>query len=155
LNASFKSSADVSSVRYEIIVLDQREDRILTARLDLKVIPILGLLYLICFLGRTNIANVRIAGMESGLHMPPHGYNTALWTFYLPLGARTLLLGIPYLLSSSLHRTNAISGRFATCQGLTESYKGLLAIRLLMGIVETGLPAGAGLLTASYYRKKE
>jgi MFS family permease len=41
------------------------------------------------------------------------------------------------------------------CQGLTHSYHGLLGIRFLMGIVETGLPAGAGLLIASYYRKKE
>lgn len=41
------------------------------------------------------------------------------------------------------------------CQGLTQSYGGLLATRFLMGIVETGLPAGAGLLIASYYRKKE
>lgn len=41
------------------------------------------------------------------------------------------------------------------CQGLTKSYGGLLACRFLMGVVETGLPAGAGLLIASYYRKKE
>jgi MFS family permease len=41
------------------------------------------------------------------------------------------------------------------CLGLTQSYQGLLAIRFLMGIFETGLPAGAALLIASYYRKKE
>lgn len=41
------------------------------------------------------------------------------------------------------------------CQGLTASYEGLLAIRFLMGIVETSLPAGASMLIASYYRKKE
>lgn len=41
------------------------------------------------------------------------------------------------------------------CQGLTESYSGLLAIRFLMGVVETGLPAGATLIITSYYRKKE
>lgn len=41
------------------------------------------------------------------------------------------------------------------CQGLTHSYAGLLVIRFLMGIVETGLPCGAALLIASYYRKKE
>lgn len=41
------------------------------------------------------------------------------------------------------------------CQGLTHTYPGLLGIRFLMGIVETGLPAGAGLLLASYYRKSE
>lgn len=41
------------------------------------------------------------------------------------------------------------------CQGLTGSYEGLLVCRFLMGVFETGLPAGAGLLIASYYRKKE
>lgn len=40
-------------------------------------------------------------------------------------------------------------------QGLTRSYGGLLATRFLMGIVETGLPAGASLLIASYYRRQE
>jgi len=46
-------------------------------------------------------------------------------------------------------------GLLTMCQGLAQSYQGLLAIRFLMGIVETGLPAGAGLLLDSYYRKKE
>lgn len=41
------------------------------------------------------------------------------------------------------------------CQGLTHTYHGLLGVRFLMGICETALPAGAGLLIASYYRKKE
>jgi MFS family permease len=47
------------------------------------------------------------------------------------------------------------AGVLSMCQGLTQTYSGLLGIRFLMGIVETGLPAGAGLLIASYYRKKE
>lgn len=41
------------------------------------------------------------------------------------------------------------------CQGLTGSYAGLLAVRFLMGMFEASLPAGAGLLLVSYYRKKE
>jgi len=60
------------------------QQRTLTNKIDLKVIPILGLLYLICFLDRTNIANARIAGLVTGLHMPSTGYNTALWIFYIP-----------------------------------------------------------------------
>ena len=41
------------------------------------------------------------------------------------------------------------------CQGLSHSYHGLLVVRFLMGIVETGLPSGASFIIASYYRKKE
>ena len=59
-------------------------ERKLTTKIDLKVIPIFGLLYLICFLDRTNIANARIAGLEAGLNMPTTGFNTCLWIFYIP-----------------------------------------------------------------------
>lgn len=52
---------------------DAHTDRLLTTKIDLKVIPILGLLYLICFLDRTNIANAKIAGLVTGLDMPSTG----------------------------------------------------------------------------------
>lgn len=61
-----------------------RQQRTLTNKIDLKVVPILGLLYLICFLDRTNIANAKIAGLVDDLNMPSTGYNTALWLFYIP-----------------------------------------------------------------------
>jgi hypothetical protein len=68
----------------ELLPLDAQADRRLTTRIDLKVIPIMGLIYLVCFLDRTNIANARPAGLEAGLDMPSTGYNTALWIFYIP-----------------------------------------------------------------------
>lgn len=115
-DVSLSNSIDTSSGENHLITDNPKEDRLLTTKLDFKVIPILSLLYLICFLDRTNIANARIAGMEKGLDMRKHGYNTALWIFYLPfvlaeiplnmmltlsrikpnifLGVQTLLLGL-------------------------------------------------------------
>lgn len=135
-------------------------ERKLTTKIDLKVIPIFGLLYLICFLDRTNIANARIAGLEKGLDMPTTGFNTCLWIFYIPF----VLAEVPSNMFMSLSWVKPkyflgiqtlLLGVLSMCQGLTKSYDGLLAVRFLMGIVEAGLPAGAGLLIASYYRKKE
>ena len=77
-------STEVDSGQVQPIADDPRADRILSNKIDLKVLPILGLLYLICFLDRTNIANARIQGLEDGLKMPSTGYNTALWIFYIP-----------------------------------------------------------------------
>ncbi|KAE9969976.1 hypothetical protein BLS_004856 [Venturia inaequalis] len=137
-----------------------KNERKLTTKIDLKVIPIFGLLYLICFLDRTNIANARIAGLEIGLDMPTTGFNTCLWIFYIPF----VLAEVPSNMFMSLSWVRPkyflgaqtfILGLLAMYQGLTKSYNGLLAVRFLMGIVEAGLPAGAGLLIASYYRKKE
>jgi hypothetical protein len=82
-NFSVDNSTDIS-VGQTLPSLSPAEDRRLTTKLDIKLIPILGLLYLICFLDRTNIANAKIAGLEAGLDMPQKGYNTALWIFYIP-----------------------------------------------------------------------
>ncbi|PGG99238.1 hypothetical protein AJ79_08630 [Helicocarpus griseus UAMH5409] len=135
-------------------------DRILSTKIDFRILPILGLLYLICFLDRTNIANARIAGLEEGLNMPSTGYNTCLWIFYIPF----VVFEVPSNMVMSWRRVRPnlwlgsltfALGVLAMCQGLTRSYGGLLAIRFLMGIVETALPAGCAFLIASYYRKKE
>ncbi|KAI1879224.1 hypothetical protein JX265_002178 [Neoarthrinium moseri] len=157
---SSKSELHLQGVQAEVYSLDPQADRRLTNKIDLKVIPIMGLLYLICFLDRTNIANARLAGLEKGLNMPPAGFNTALWIFYIPF----VLFEVPsnWLMALKWIKPNIflgaqmlILGVLAMCQGFTRSYEGLLVVRFLMGVVETGLPAGAGLLIASYYRKKE
>jgi hypothetical protein len=83
--AAEAATSTATSTNGEVVDLnDTKADRRLTTKLDFKVMPILGLLYLICFLDRTNIANARIAGLERGLHMPSNGFNTALWIFYIP-----------------------------------------------------------------------
>lgn len=63
---------------------DPALERKLTTKLDITLVPMLGLIYLIMFLDRTNIANARIQGLEKGLNMPLTGFNTCLWIFYLP-----------------------------------------------------------------------
>ena len=118
-----------------------------TLKIDLQLIPILGCCYTILFLDRSNIANARIEGLEKGLHMPAQGYNTAIWIFFIPF----VLIEIPSNMIMSMPRVrpniflgcNMLAlGIVATCQGLTASYGGLLALRFLMGIFEATLPAG-------------
>lgn len=59
-------------------------DRVVRWKRDLLLMPILGVLYTMMFLDRTNISNARIEGLEESLNMPAHGYNNCLWIFYIP-----------------------------------------------------------------------
>ncbi|KAK7707546.1 hypothetical protein SLS64_007065 [Diaporthe eres] len=99
----------------------QEVDKKLQWKRDLLLLPVLGTMYMLLFLDRTNIANARIEGLEAGLNMPPTGYSTALWIFYVPfvlaevpsnliliagkikpnyfLGGQMFLLGATYMLS--------------------------------------------------------
>jgi hypothetical protein len=75
------------------------------------------------------------------------GYNTALWIFFIPFVLieipSNLIMGLPRVRPNIFLGFNMlILGIVATCQGLTQSYGGLLALRFLMGIFEATLPAG-------------
>ncbi|KAI5861687.1 MFS general substrate transporter [Durotheca rogersii] len=145
---------------------ERKLDRRLLWKRDLVLIPVTGLLYMILFLDRTNIANARSLGigkpdgLEMSLNMPSNGYNTALWIFYIPF----VLAEVPANLLLSLNKIRPgvflgvqmfLLGVLGMCQGLTQSYGGILAIRFLMGIFEVALPAGATYMISMYYTKRE
>jgi hypothetical protein len=59
-------------------------ERKLITKIDLRVIPVLSILYLLAFLDRTNIANASIYGLVKDLDLKGIQYNTALTIFFVP-----------------------------------------------------------------------
>lgn len=52
-------------------------------KLDLRIIPFLGLLYLCSFLDRVNIGNAKLAGITKDLNISATDYNIALSIFFV------------------------------------------------------------------------
>ncbi|KAF2137736.1 uncharacterized protein K452DRAFT_98001 [Aplosporella prunicola CBS 121167] len=166
LRAAEKSDGSGASTASMIVYDDHALDRKLLWKRDVVLIPTMGVLYMLLFLDRTNIANARAlgigspSGLEAALDMPSNGYNIALVIFYIPF----VLVEVP---ANLLLNLNHIPPRFflggqvfllgilGMCQGLTQSYGGLLAIRFLMGAFEASLPAGAAYMISIYYTKRE
>ncbi|KAI1802408.1 MFS general substrate transporter [Daldinia bambusicola] len=145
---------------------EQKLDRKIRWKRDMVIIPIMGILYMLLFLDRTNIANARSlgigqpTGLENALDMPSDGYNTALWIFYIPF----VLTEVPANLILNLNKIRPgiflggqvfLLGVLGMCQGLTASYGGLLAVRFLLGVFEAALPAGATYMISMYYTRRE
>ncbi|KFY53404.1 hypothetical protein V496_07616 [Pseudogymnoascus sp. VKM F-4515 (FW-2607)] len=163
--ATDSASADTGDVKTAIPRVDSDQVNAISARklllkCDLRLVPILGTLYLVSFFDRSNIANARLFGLEKSLNMPSNGFNTCLWIFYIPF----VIIEIPSNLIMSMNKIKPnywlagmmfILGVVSMCQGFTESYGGLLACRFLMGILEAGLPPGAALLIGQYYKRSE
>jgi hypothetical protein len=84
LEKSIDSPKLKSSMSEEPFSEDPKAARKLLLKIDIRLIPILGCLYLVSFLDRSNIANARLFGLEKSLSMPLNGFNTCLWIFYLP-----------------------------------------------------------------------
>ncbi|KAF3003626.1 hypothetical protein E8E13_007594 [Curvularia kusanoi] len=60
---------------------DKAAERNLLWKLDFTVLPLLWLLYLVCFVDRSNIGNAKIQGMEKELNLKGQKYNVAVFIF--------------------------------------------------------------------------
>ncbi|RWA09238.1 hypothetical protein EKO27_g5856 [Xylaria grammica] len=75
----------VATDRYgeSLVKFDPEAERKLRNKLDYMVVPTVSILYLFCFIDRTNVGNARLAGFERDLGLVGYDYNTVLSIFYI------------------------------------------------------------------------
>ncbi|KAK0221360.1 major facilitator superfamily domain-containing protein [Armillaria fumosa] len=136
------------------VQLDAVSARRVWFKLDLFLLPVMGMFYFLSFLDRANIGNARIAGLQHDLHMTNKQYSIALTVTYVPyilieLPSNLLLrvIGPNYLLPTLM----TIWGIVTILQGVVTSYSGLLACRFFLGVFEGGVFPGMILYLTHFY----
>ncbi|KZL87242.1 major facilitator superfamily transporter [Colletotrichum incanum] len=128
-------------------------------KVDIRLIPMLALLYLICHIDRANIGNAKIEGMVEDLGMSGVQYNTVLSIFFIPY----VLFEVPSNIilkkfkrpSTYLGGLTLAWGIVMTCTGLVQNFAGLMVTRVLLGTFEAGFFPGAIYLTSFWYEPKD
>ncbi|KAH1595084.1 hypothetical protein KXV44_008103 [Aspergillus fumigatus] len=135
----------------------EQEKRVLR-KMDLRLIPMLSVLYLLAFLDRGNIGNAKIEGLVEDLGLTSQEYSWCLTVFFFTYCAfempSNLLLKklrpsrwLPFLMISW--------GIVMTLMGVVHNYAGLLSTRIFLGVAEAGLyPGTAYYITMWYPREK-
>jgi MFS transporter, ACS family, DAL5 transporter family protein len=75
-------------------------ERALLRKVDIHILPLLYLSYIITFIDRANIGNVKIEGMLTDLNMVGNDYNVALIVYAVPF----ILLELPSSLALRRYR---------------------------------------------------
>lgn len=139
--------------------IDPEKERKLIRKIDLYVIPWVCLLYLSSFLDRVNIGNARLYNLEEDLNMSGNQYQIAvsvLFPTYVLFELPSNLVLKHYVRPSRWIAFITTSwGLIATLSGLTKSYAGLLACRVLLGLFEAGLFPGCVVYLTFWYTRKE
>ncbi|GLB33791.1 putative transporter [Lyophyllum shimeji] len=137
---------------------DRRMTRRILWKLDCNILPPLALLWLANFIDRSNVGNARIAGLERDAHLKGNQFNTALAVFYVTY----LVVEVPSNIVLKKMKANRwipllvfLWGIVTTLTSLVNSYGGLLAIRLCLGLCEGGLLPGMILYLSTMYRRHE
>lgn len=140
------------------VTIPPAEERALLAKLDLFFVPIIMAVYLSCFLDRSNIGNVKVAGLPAAIHATPAEISTAVSIFY----ATYVLVEAPWALALKkctprlLITALCIIWSLATIfTGFVTSIGGLYAARLVLGACEGGLFPGLNLYLTMVYKRAE
>lgn len=124
-------------------------------KVDVRVVPMLALLYLIAHLDRANIGNAKIEGMEDDLGMSGTDYNIAVATFFVSY----ILFEVPSnLLLGKFKRPSFYIGSLVlawglvmTCCGFVQNFSSLCGCRFLIGLFEAGFFPGSMWLITQWY----
>lgn len=153
VNESSGPSIAAAPVKYT----EDEADR-LYRKIDFRILPIVGLLFLLSFMDRSNIGNAKIQGLVEQLNLTGNRYNIALTMFFIPY----CLCECPANLvlkkmrpSRWLPGITVIWGLVMVSMGFVRNYQQLVVVRVFLGITEAGLfPGVIYFLTLWYPRHK-
>ncbi|KAE9371907.1 MFS transporter [Stipitochalara longipes BDJ] len=130
----------------------------LLRKVDVRLLPLLILMYLLNFLDRSNLAQARLGTLEKDLGMKGTDFNLAtsiLFVGYIIMQLPSNLLLTRVKPSVYLGLAMAAWGAISAAQAATKTFGGLLACRTLLGVVEAPFFPGAIMLMSSWYTRAE
>ncbi|KAJ7045932.1 MFS general substrate transporter [Mycena alexandri] len=136
--------------------LTAEEERKLWQKIDLRLMPILSLMYLVSFLDRSNIGNARLQGLDTQLDLTGNKFNIALTMFFIPyciLECPANMVLKRFRPSRWLPGITVVWGIIMVAMGFVKTYPQLVGVRVVLGVAEAGLfPGVAYYLTLWYPR---
>ncbi|ESZ98468.1 MFS transporter [Sclerotinia borealis F-4128] len=131
----------------------------LKRKIDLRLLPMVILMYIMNYLDRNNIAAARLAGMEEDLHLVGDQYQTCVSILFVGY----LLMQIPSNLflnklgkpATYLPIAMILWGIISTATAATHNYVGLLMCRFFLGFVEAAYFPGCLYYLSCWYTRKE
>jgi len=134
------------------------DEKKILRKMDVRLIPMLAILYLLSFLDRGNIGNAKIEGLQEDLKMTAPQYNWCLTVFFFTYAA----FEVPSnLLLKKLRPSRWLPfimvcwGVVMTLMGIVQNFTGLWVARLFLGVAEAGLFPGVAYYLTMWYCRHE
>ncbi|TDZ15558.1 putative transporter [Colletotrichum orbiculare MAFF 240422] len=138
-------------------IIDPVAEAKLRRKQDLRVLPMIFLMYFFTFLDRTNLGNAKVAGMEADLGLGTYGFNIGACLYYgvyffadIPAALVVKRLGNVVLPASCI-----AFGLVTLGTAFIRNEGSFYAVRLLLGLAESFQFPGLSYVVSRYYRRGE
>ncbi|KAG0633780.1 major facilitator superfamily domain-containing protein [Tuber brumale] len=139
-------------------VIDPISERALCRRFDLRLLPVLAVMYLFNALDKGNLGNAKTNGFEKDLGFTGNQYNILLSVFYVPyvLCAPPVgMLGKKYGPSRVLPISMLTFGSMTLLGAACETFGGMMTVRVILGIAESAFFPLVIYYLTTFYRRGE
>ncbi|KAJ5729393.1 major facilitator superfamily domain-containing protein [Penicillium malachiteum] len=133
--------------------------RKIVRKIDLIILPTIGILYILNYIDRQNLASAKLQGITEDLHMTTQQFATAvsiLFVGYLPFQIPSNLL-ITKISRPGMYICAAVAvwGAISAATAAVNSYGQLLAVRAILGAAEAVFFPGAIYFLSAWYTRTE
>ncbi|KAK7467500.1 hypothetical protein VKT23_004554 [Stygiomarasmius scandens] len=159
-NYSFdqKRAKDETDIELDSESITGIKESHLLRKLDARLLPAVGVLYLLSFLDRSNVANARLEGLTDDVHMTGNQYLTSLTLYFIGYVLFEIPCNIILKLTTPkiwLPTLTLIWGVVSTLMGVTQSLAGFFLVRFFLGVTESGLFPGVVFYLSMWYKREE
>ncbi|KAF2093157.1 putative MFS transporter [Rhizodiscina lignyota] len=141
-----------------MFTIDPKAERRLLWRFDLRILPILAVMYLFNSLDKANLGNAKTAGLEKSLGLKDNQYNIILSVFFVPYVLTAPFLGIAGK-KYGPHRMLPIMmftfGSMTLLTAAVQNFGGLMALRWFLGMAESAFFPLVIYYQTTFYRRGE
>ncbi|CCD23120.1 Tna1p NDAI_0B00860 [Naumovozyma dairenensis CBS 421] len=133
-------------------------ERKICKKMDMFLIPLMGMLYFLSNLDKSNIGNAEVAGLSKDIGLVGTQYNVCVTVFFGtyvifdPIGTNLLkIMGPPTMMSLCLLCFGVIS----LCTAWVKNYPQLIVVRLLLGAFEGMIYPAINMYLSVCYRREQ
>ncbi|OJJ42827.1 hypothetical protein ASPZODRAFT_76139 [Penicilliopsis zonata CBS 506.65] len=139
-------------------VVDHQAERALCRKFDLRLLPVLAVMYLFNALDKGNLANAETAGLSEDLHFKSGQYNLLVSIFFVPyviFAPPIAMVGKRFSPARVLPVLMFCFGCFTLIVSATSNFAGLFALRWLLGMSEAAFFPLVIYYLTTFYRRGE
>lgn len=140
------------------LAIDPKEESKLVWKYDLRILPVLAIMYLFNSLDKSNLGNAKTSGLEKTLKLHGSDYNTILSVFFVPYVLTAPFLGIAgkkYGPSKVLPLMMLGFGFITIMVVTTMNFGGLMTCRWFLGMFESAFFPLVIYYLTTFYRRGE
>ncbi|KAK3384042.1 MFS transporter [Lasiosphaeria ovina] len=139
-------------------VVDRIAERQLCRKFDIRILPVLAVMYLFNAIDKGNLGNAETAGLSHDLGFQPGQYNLVISIFFVPyvvFAPPVAMIGKRFGPAVVLPILMFTFGSMTLLSAATTNFGGLFTVRFLLGMAEAGFFPLVIFYLTTFYRRGE